>query len=117
VTGSAGRLEHEHPQPLPSISVVVCTRDRPQELRACLVALGKIDYPDYEVIVVDNASETAETSAIVEAARLRYVREDRPGLDWARNRGWRLARYDIIAFTDDDVLVDPMWLRGIARAL
>ncbi|MCL4402904.1 MAG: glycosyltransferase, partial [Acidobacteria bacterium] len=46
----------------------------------------------------------------------RYVREDRPGLDWARNRGIAEARHDLIAFTDDDATVCRNWLRAMARA-
>jgi glycosyltransferase involved in cell wall biosynthesis len=46
----------------------------------------------------------------------RYVREDRPGLDWARNRGVAAARHGLVAFTDDDVRVDRHWLSALARA-
>jgi len=98
------------------ISVVVCTRDRPESLGRCLEALGRLDYPDYEVVVVDNASRDATTREVVEGTGLRYVREDRPGLDWARNRGAAEARHGIIAYTDDDVQVDRSWLCGIAEA-
>ena len=45
----------------------------------------------------------------------RYIRETRPGLDWARNRGITEASHDIIAFTDDDVVIDQSWLTGLAR--
>ena len=47
---------------------------------------------------------------------LRYVREERPGLDWARNRGIAEAQYDLVAFTDDDARPDKNWLKGISRA-
>ena len=98
----------------PAISVIVCTRDRPDLLTRCLASLRKIDYPSFEVVVVDNASKTDETRQVAERAGARCVREERPGLDSARNRGIASARYDIIAFTDDDVEVDSKWLRGIA---
>ena len=100
--------------PLP-ISVVVCTRDRPRSLRGCLASLRQLDYPAHEVVVVDNASRTAETADVVAETRFRYVREDRPGLDWARNCGLRAARHDIIAYIDDDARADPLWLQGLAR--
>jgi glycosyltransferase involved in cell wall biosynthesis len=51
---------------------------------------------------------------MVREAGVRYVREDAPGLDRARNRGLTAARFDIVAFTDDDVIVDAGWLRGLA---
>ena len=100
---------------LPAISVVVCTRDRAASLQRCLESLGDLDYPSYEVIVVDNASVTAETAEVTARFPFRCVREERPGLDWARNRGIAEARHEIVAFTDDDVQVDRLWLRGIAE--
>ncbi len=104
------------PAEWPPISVVVCTRDRAEALERCLTALKRLDYPDYEVVVVDNASRDQATAAVVERAGMAYVREERPGLDWARNRGAATARHAIIAYTDDDVQVDAGWLRGVARA-
>ncbi|MGH2521106.1 MAG: glycosyltransferase [Anaerolineales bacterium] len=100
----------------PPISVVVCTRDRAQLLRACLAALARLDYPAYEVIVVDNASRDDSTARAVAATPFRYVREEHPGLDWARNRGAAEARYDIVAYVDDDAQADPGWLGGLAGA-
>jgi glycosyltransferase involved in cell wall biosynthesis len=100
---------------LPAISVVVCTRNRAASLRRCLESLRDLDYPTYEVIVVDNASVTRETAEITARFPFRSVREERPGLDWARNRGIAEARHEIVAFTDDDVQVDRLWLRGVAE--
>jgi glycosyltransferase involved in cell wall biosynthesis len=98
----------------PSISVVVCTRDRPIALSRCLASLQAIRYSNFEVLVVDNASRANETKELVAKTSFRYVREERPGLDWARNCGLFAARNDIVAYTDDDVQVDPDWLKGIA---
>jgi glycosyltransferase involved in cell wall biosynthesis len=100
----------------PPISVVVCTRDRPAELAPCLDSLLSLDYPAFELIVVDNASRSPDTRAVAEQRGVRCVREDRIGLDNARNRGIMEARHELIAFTDDDVRVDREWLRGIAYA-
>lgn len=99
----------------PAISVIVCTRDRPYALRRCLGALSRLDYESYEVVVIDNASRTSETLEFVKGTPFRCVREERQGLDWARNRGLREARHDIVAFVDDDAIVDAGWLRGMAR--
>ncbi|MGQ0641089.1 MAG: glycosyltransferase [Gemmatimonadaceae bacterium] len=99
---------------VPAISVIVCTRDRPVLLGRCLETLSKIAYPSYEVVVVDNASTSDDTRLVAKEWGARYVREERTGLDWARNRGTAAARHDIVAFTDDDVEVDPQWLQGIA---
>jgi GT2 family glycosyltransferase len=104
----------------PFVSVIVPTRDRPEHLVACLRSLAALAYPRYEVIVVDNAPRRPTTRDLVEqvrggAPRVRYLREDRPGKSWAHNRGLREARGEIVAFTDDDVVVDPHWLTGLVR--
>ncbi|MGZ3838630.1 MAG: glycosyltransferase [Flavisolibacter sp.] len=97
------------------ISVVVCTRNRTTQLADCLKHLLALDYPTYEIIVVDNAPGNENTLQLASTLPVRYVREDRPGLDWARNCGIREAQHEIIAFTDDDVRVDAYWLRAIAE--
>jgi len=107
-------------QRAPFASVVISTRDRPDRLARCLSALLALQYPGYEVIVVDNAPSTSATADLIQQTyadepKIRYVREDRPGLSAGRNRGIVEARGKIIAFTDDDVVVDAYWLAGLAR--
>ncbi len=104
----------------PPVSVVVCTRERADILRACLGHLRSLTYPALEVVVVDNAPQDASTRDVVsdvvgDDARFRYVVEPRPGLSRARNRGWRTASHDIVAYTDDDVSVEPDWVHGLVR--
>jgi GT2 family glycosyltransferase len=104
----------------PLVTVVVATRDRPQSLARCLRALAALTYAPFEVVVVDNAPSTRETLAVVQQrsgqdVRVRYVRELRPGVSCARNRGLGEARGELVAFTDDDVVVDPGWLDGVVR--
>ena len=96
------------------ISVIVCTRDRTAQLANCLETLLELDYPNYEIIIVDNAPSNDDTFQLTRNIPVRYVREDCPGLDRARNKGIEAANYGIVAFTDDDVLVDRYWLRAIA---
>lgn len=103
-------------RPLPSITVVVCTRDRTLQLRSCLQALLALDYPNYDILIIDNAPSNDDTAQLAIDLSARYVRETRPGLDWARNRAISEARSDIIAFTDDDARPDRLWLRAIASA-
>jgi glycosyltransferase involved in cell wall biosynthesis len=98
------------------ISVVVCTRNRPHFLAHCINSLLRLSYPYFEIIVVDNAPSNDETKDLATSFPVRYVRENRPGLDWARNRGIQEARHEIIAFTDDDARVDPFWLHAINHA-
>jgi glycosyltransferase involved in cell wall biosynthesis len=106
------------PAPRLSVTVAVCTRDRAEDLATCLDSLERVDYEGFEILVVDNAPSSEATRLLVErrAGRMRYVREPRPGLDWARNRAIAEAAGDIIAFTDDDVAVDPGWIRALAAA-
>ncbi len=108
------RQTNDVPAAQPEISVVICTKDRPKELEGCLTALGAQRYPQYEVLVIDNASQGDATRQVAERWSARYAREDRPGLDWARNRGLAEARSSIVAFTDDDARPDGGWLDGVA---
>ncbi|MDB5059392.1 MAG: glycosyl transferase family 2 [Chloroflexi bacterium] len=97
-------------------SVAVCTRDRPADLQRCLDALIRMPDDGQELIVVDNCPSTDATRRLVESyAQVRYVREDEPGLDAARNRALREARYPFVAFTDDDATPDAGWLRALLR--
>jgi glycosyltransferase involved in cell wall biosynthesis len=104
------------PQRLPTLTVAICTRDRADDLAICLDAIMRLDVKPLEVIVVDNAPATDETERLVRGRfpGIRYVLERRPGLDWARNRAILEARGEIVAFTDDDCVVDPGWVGAIA---
>ena len=97
-------------------SLVICTRDRPDDLARCLASLGAQSRPPDEVIVVDNAPQDDRTRRAVQAAGATYVRENRPGLDIARNAGARAARHAIIAYTDDDTVLHPRWLERLLAA-
>jgi GT2 family glycosyltransferase len=93
------------------VSVVVCTRDRPEALARCLESLRSARPQPREIVVVDNAPTSEATHRLVAAMPdVRYVRESRPGLSIARNTGVRATTGAIIAFTDDDVVVDPRWI-------
>lgn len=100
-------------------SVVLCTRERPTDLRIALDSLTRQEYAgDVEIVVVDNAPVTDGTRQVVadvQDARVRIVTEPLPGLSHARNAGVAAARHGWIAFTDDDVVTDPLWLEGLAR--
>jgi cellulose synthase/poly-beta-1,6-N-acetylglucosamine synthase-like glycosyltransferase len=109
---------HERPPVphTPSISVVVCTREHPDLLERQLESLAKLEYPDYDVIVVDNAPKTTRTWQVCQKFQfVRYVMEPRKGLDYARNTGWRVSTKQVIAYTDDDACVDRYWLQGLGQ--
>jgi GT2 family glycosyltransferase len=108
--------ERHATSPRHDASVVICTRDRPDELRRCLASLPRQTLQPREVIVVDNASRDQRTREVALAAGAIYLREERPGLDIARNTGARRATSPIVAYTDDDVLLHPAWLERLVAA-
>jgi glycosyltransferase involved in cell wall biosynthesis len=113
----------------PSLTVAICTKDRPENLARCLKHLLKVrkpntsslrtsdSLPGFEVLVVDNAPSDERTKELVSTmSGVRYVQEPRAGLDFARNRALREATGEIIAYLDDDVAVDRQWLEGLVDA-
>jgi len=101
----------------PSITVVVCTHDRAELLDACLTSVGAMTQPPDELLVVDNAPSDGATRRVAERHGARHVVEPCPGLDMARNRALRVARGEVVAFVDDDVLVDRFWLQALRETL
>lgn len=105
----------------PPITVVVCTRERPVDLARCLDSLLDQRYPDFRILVVDNAPRTSATADVVREAagrgRVEYLLAPEPGLSHARNAAVAAAPGEILAWTDDDVVADPYWLAEVARAL
>lgn len=108
---------------LPSVSVVVPTRNRAESLRHLLYALSAQVYPAsrIDVIVVDNESSD-ETETVVRRAAdvapfpIRYHRKQNDGPAASRNRGAEMATGEILAFTDSDCIPSPGWLRTAVTA-
>ncbi|MCW2528696.1 MAG: glycosyl transferase family 2 [Pseudonocardiales bacterium] len=101
----------------PAISIVLCTYARPALLAAALQSVLAIDYPVFEVVVVDNDPASGSVAPVIRAIddpRVSLVLEPGRGLARARNTGALAAAYDLVAFTDDDVCIDTAWLHGIA---
>ena len=107
-----------------NFSVVVCTHNRSASLRRMLKSLREAVIPDHlscEFIVVDNNSDD-DTRLVFEEieknfeTKIKYVFEDKQGISHARNRGVKEARGEIIAFADDDVIVDKYWIQSIDKA-
>ena len=97
-----------------SVSVAICTRERPDDLKRALDAVAQLRPAPLEVLVVDNAPATEATRMVVQHAGFpRYIREDRRGLNAARNRALREAAGDIVGFTDDDAVPEPEWLAAL----
>lgn len=102
---------------VPTLSVVVCTRNRPDRLPIALEAIEAQTLPEIELIVVDNAPRDDRTRRVTldRASGARYLVEPVPGLPRARNAGLRVASGDVVAFTDDDCRPVPGWAEAIVR--
>ena len=100
----------------PSFTVAICSHERAEELRDALRSVVALDYPNFEVVVVDNAPSTDATRRMLaeEYPEVHYVCEPRKGLSNARNTAVANATGEYIAFTDDDVIVDKYWLQALA---
>jgi len=109
-------LDHGSPPTgLPLCTVAICTRDRPDDLVRCLAGVCHLGDGGHEILVIDSASQREVTRTIASRhAGVRYLREESPGLDRARNRALREARHPIVALTDDDAVPDPGWLGALA---
>ena len=106
------------PGPLPtqSVGVIICTRDRPADLDRCLASFKDQSLCPSEIIVVDNASRDDATRHVVSKHNVLYVREENPGLCYARNCGLATAKSEIVAFTDDDTVLHRDWLLNLVSA-
>jgi glycosyltransferase involved in cell wall biosynthesis len=131
----------------PRVSVIVCSYNGGKTLRECLESLEVMNYPDCEVVLVDDGSND-DTVAIVdkflaryspdgkipppavalyegcaagttvqEAGRLRYIRQKNMGLSFARNIGAKASKGDVFAYTDSDCMPDPDWLYYLVGTL
>jgi len=97
-----------------NVSVVICTRNRSESLKACLNSLHQQVCMPQEIIVVDNAPTDDSTKIVSEQfSGVTYCREVRPGLDIARNTGAKQAKHPIVAYTDDDVQVHRFWTYNV----
>jgi GT2 family glycosyltransferase len=110
--------------PTGTVTIAVCTHDRPRLLERCLTSIRMACARPAarslvaDVVVVDNAPSDGSTRAVVERFHgVRYVLAPVAGLDVARNAAWRTARADYVAYVDDDVVLDTAWAEGCGAAL
>jgi O-antigen biosynthesis protein len=103
-------LPHRPLPKVPFVSVIVCSYNGGPTLAACLDSLGKLNYPAYEVIVVDDGSTDDTPYVAAQFPWVRYFHQSNHGLSHARNTGAAAAEGDVFAYTDSDCMVDPDWL-------
>ncbi len=121
------RLKH-----YPKVSVIVCSYNGGKTLAACLESLDEVNYPDFEIILVDDGSKdnSQELVQFFEASRNQRsastgeklpdfvnIRQRNMGLSYARNEGARNAKGEIFAYTDSDCMADPDWLYYLVGTL
>ncbi|MDH3602392.1 MAG: glycosyltransferase, partial [Candidatus Tectomicrobia bacterium] len=97
----------------PDISVVVCSYNGSRTIRDTFESLAHLDYPAFEVIVVDDGSTDA-TADIAREYGFQLISTEHQGLSHARNVGVQAARGEIVAYLDDDAYADPHWLTYLA---
>lgn len=100
----------------PKVSVIVCTYKGSGTLVECLDSLEALDYPDYEIFLVNDGKDQRVHDIASAYDKVRRVPIERSGLSVARNYGVDGAHGEIIVYTDDDCIVEPDWLQWIALA-
>ena len=109
----AQRYREALPPPLPRyprVSVVVCAYNAERTMEACLASLEVLNYPDYEVIVVNDGSRDRTLEIAERFSFCRIISQPNKGLSVARNVGAEAATGEIVAYTDSDCVADPDWL-------
>jgi glycosyltransferase involved in cell wall biosynthesis len=101
----------------PKVSVVVCTYNGSKTLAGALESVSRLNYPDYEVILVDDGSTDGVPEIAARYPQVRYHRQANRGLSVARNVGMELATGEIVAYTDDDCVADRDWLYFLVAKL
>jgi len=116
--GKTGSIIEGAPLPrVPKVSVIVCSYNGGQTLEACLRSLKKVNYPDYEVVLVDDGSTDNTKEIVSHHPWVNAIHQPNMGLSDARNVGAAHATGEIIAYTDSDCMADPDWLYYLVGTL
>src|SRR5437016_5903954 len=95
-----------------SVSIMVCTRNRPELLLKCLKSICELDYKNYELIVVDNASDSFQVPSLSYPCPARFFSYPVPGLSRARTSVLPHVHGELLALLDDDAVADSHWLKA-----
>ncbi len=101
----------------PKVSVIVCSYNGAKTLDRCLESLHVVDYPNYEVVLVDDGSKDNTPEIAAKHPWIVSIRQENLGLSYARNVGAHAATGEIIAYTDSDCMADPDWLYYLVQTL
>ena len=99
----------------PSVSIVVCTLNRGEQLERCLKSLMELNYPNTEILVIDNGSTNVVTPEINYRFTTRFFQQPIQGLSYARNLGLHHSKGEVVAFIDDDAFAQFDWVRNAIR--
>lgn len=97
------------------ISVIICTYKRPNILNKCLQSLKIQTNKNFEVLVIDNANDKRTKKIVSSYTNVKYIVEKNTGLSFARNTGFKNAKYDWIAYLDDDAIAEKDWIENIIK--
>ena len=112
-----GDLYRTRKKPWPLVSIVVCCYNAEPTLDECLQSLKELDYPAYEIILVDDGSKDRTYEIAGKFSNVRRIQVPNGGLSRARNLGIEAARGEVVAFIDSDAYADPDWLYYMVSAL
>ncbi len=101
----------------PRVSVVVCSYNGAATIHDTLEGLRNLDYPDFEVIVVNDGSTDSTPDIVSEYPSVKLVTTENRGLSNARNTGIETSEGDLVAFIDDDAYPDSLWLKYLVLSL
>src|SRR5256884_143141 len=101
----------------PFVSVIVCSYNGARTLAACLDSLDKLNYPEYEIILVDDGSTDDTAYVAAQFRQVRYIHQSNHGLSHARNTGAAAAKGEVLAYTDSDCMADVDWLYYLISTL
>jgi O-antigen biosynthesis protein len=99
----------------PRVSVIVCSYNGGRTLEQCLRSLEELEYPNYEVIVVNDGSTDDTRSILSRFPNVRVIHQENLGLSAARNAGLHAATGEILAYTDSDCFAEPDWLTHLVH--
>ena len=103
-------IPHRRLAQTPFVSVIVCSYNGAKTLAACLESLGKLNYPAYEIILVDDGSTDNTAEIAAQFPNVKYIHQTNHGLSHARNTGATAANGEVFAYTDSDCMADADWL-------
>lgn len=101
----------------PRVSVVVCSYNGGRTLEACMKSLLEIEYPDFEIVFVDDGSKDDTQEIMKNFPTVKNIVQKNMGLSYARNVGARASTGEVIAYTDSDCMADPDWLYFLVGTL